>query len=510
MIIDNLKVKIKLYLGFGLILLLLLVIVGTSTFTMKSIDQHQASYLEYETMEKFLLMKEIDHLNWTAALSDMFITGKQFDKQLDPTQCSFGKWYYSFKVTDSQMNTPYRAIETPHKRLHESAREITEVFLAGDKEQAVELFNAKTMAALGDVRSNFSTLKEIIQTKVKENLKVMEAEKRRANIIIWTIAAMALLAGIGASVFLGEKISRPLIRMVEMLKDIAQGEGDLTKRLDISSQDELGEVAKWFDFFLNNLSELILQIAAAADQVADGSIQISGSAENLSLSTTDQAASLEQTSAAIEELNSSIDQNAASATNANQLAKEAVEIAGRGGQDVANMVTSISDIDTTAKKIAEITSIIDDIADQTNLLALNAAIEAARAGEQGKGFAVVAVEVRKLAERSQNAAGEIAKLIKNSVRKTEDGTTLATKCGETFKQIFDSIREIANLLRIINDTSQEQAHGADQISKAIEQLNTITQQNSATSQESAAASEELASQSQMLQQLVDTFKVKQS
>ena len=156
MISDNLKMRAKLYLGFGVVLLLLLVIAVTAFVVLGQITDRQASYMEYENMEKFLLAKEIDHLNWTAALYDMFVTGKEFDKQLDPTKCSFGKWYYSFRVTDAEMQAPYKAIEAPHKRLHESALEVKKAFLRGDREEAVRLLNEKTLTALSGYCQVFS------------------------------------------------------------------------------------------------------------------------------------------------------------------------------------------------------------------------------------------------------------------------------------------------------------------------------------------------------------------
>ncbi len=188
-----------------------------------------------------------------------------------------------------------------------------------------------------------------------------------------------------------------------------------------------------------------------------------------------------------------MDQNAENSKKADQIARKAADDAQQGGAAVAETVDAM-------RRIANQIKIVDDIADQTNLLALNAAIEAARAGEMGKGFAVVAVEVRKLAERSQQAAKEISELASSSVEGAE-------KAGQLIEQVVPDIQKTAELVQEISMACQEQSSGANQIREATTSLDQVTQQNSATSEESAAASEELASQAQNMQEIVSRFKV---
>ncbi len=272
----------------------------------------------------------------------------------------------------------------------------------------------------------------------------------------------------------------------EVLKRVA--DGDLTQ-----SVDQIGDLADAVNQMTRQFNEVMSGIQESAQQVASSSEELASSAQNLSSASTEQASSLEETSASIEELASSVDQNAESSRNANDIAKKAAQDVDRGGQVVLEMVESM-------RKIADQIKIVDDIADQTNLLALNAAIEAARAGEMGKGFAVVAVEVRKLAERSQQAAKEITQLAQSSVQTAEEA-------GRLIQQIVPDIKKTANMVEEITLACGEQSAGADQIRQAVATLDQVTQQNSSTSEETAAASEELSSQAQSMQEMVSRFKI---
>jgi len=271
-------------------------------------------------------------------------------------------------------------------------------------------------------------------------------------------------------------------------------EGDLTVSVELASdQDQLGRaLQRMVEVLQNTLGE----VTQAADNVASGSQAMSASSEEMSQGASEQAAAAEEASSSIEEMTANIRQNADNAIETEKIAVKAAGDARQGGQAVDDTVVAM-------KQIADKIMIIEEIARQTNLLALNAAIEAARAGEQGKGFAVVAAEVRKLAERSQVAAGEISELSVGSVE-------VAEKAGDLLKVIVPNIERTAELVQEIAAASREQDAGAEQISRAIQQLDSVIQQNASSSEEMASTAEELSSQSEQLQAMIAYFRLEKS
>ena len=242
---------------------------------------------------------------------------------------------------------------------------------------------------------------------------------------------------------------------------------------------------------------------SASNEVTSASMQISKSSQSLAQGSSEQASSLEETSSSMEEMASMTKQNSANAEEAAKLVDMCSVSAEEGNKAVAEMNSSMGEINASNKKIAEITKVIDGIAFQTNLLALNAAVEAARAGEHGKGFAVVAEEVRNLAQRSATAAKDTAKLIEDSVAKADNGATLAGKCRESLEGIVKNVTKVTTLTKEIANASVEQSEGIEQVSNAVQQMDQITQQNAASAEETASASEELSAQAQNLKEQVE-------
>lgn len=331
--------------------------------------------------------------------------------------------------------------------------------------------------------------KTLAKQTADDNTKLANAASR----IMVTTLAIGVVLAIGLGIFLSRIISRPLREAVDVSNQLT--EGNLTVSIESRSTDETGQLLAAMSNMVEKLTVVVVDVKSAADNVAAGSQELSSSSEEMSQGATEQAAAAEEASSSMEQMSSNIRQNADNATQTEKIAVKSADDAKQGGKAVAETVNAM-------KEIAGKISIIEEIARQTNLLALNAAIEAARAGEHGKGFAVVAAEVRKLAERSQHAAGEISELSASSVQ-------VAEAAGEMLTRMVPDIQRTAELVQEISAACKEQDTGAEQINKAIQQLDQVIQSNASASEEMASTSEELASQAEQLQSTIAFFRVDQ-
>ncbi|MBB3805164.1 methyl-accepting chemotaxis protein-1 (serine sensor receptor) [Xanthomonas arboricola] len=289
-----------------------------------------------------------------------------------------------------------------------------------------------------------------------------------------------------------------------LLQSIAAG--DLTARMSGDFHGVFAQMRDDANATAVQLAEIVTGIKASAISIKGAASEIAAGNQDLSQRTEQQAANLEETAASMEELTSTVKQNAESARQANQLAIGAAGVASQGGEIVSKVVETMSGIEASSRKIADIISVIDGIAFQTNILALNAAVEAARAGEQGRGFAVVASEVRTLAQRSSGAAKEIKDLIDDSVQRVADGSVLVHDAGKTMGEIVSSVQRVTDIMGEISAASQEQSSGIEQVNQTVTQMDETTQQNAALVEEATAAARALEEQAAGLTEAVAVFK----
>ncbi|KOQ76134.1 methyl-accepting chemotaxis protein [Stenotrophomonas maltophilia] len=295
-----------------------------------------------------------------------------------------------------------------------------------------------------------------------------------------------------------------LVQVSTLLQAISRG--DLTVRMKGDFHGVFARMRDDCNATVDQLKQIVGRIQASASSINLAAGEIASGNTDLSRRTEQQAANLEETAASMEELTSTVKQNAEHARQANQLAIGAHGVASQGGEVVGQVVTTMSAIEASSKKIAEIISVIDGIAFQTNILALNAAVEAARAGEQGRGFAVVASEVRTLAQRSAGAAKEIKGLIEDSVGKVADGSALVRQAGTTMGEIVASVQRVTDIMADISAASQEQSSGIEQVNQAVVQMDETTQQNAALVEEASAAARSMEEQANLLAEAVSVFR----
>jgi len=317
-------------------------------------------------------------------------------------------------------------------------------------------------------------------------------------------AGAAAAISVVASLWLEMQISRPLEAVLKQALSVASGDTQQVAHLD--RVDEIGmtlrtisQLGLMFRWLIDDVSEQVLNLRTAIDEIAQGN-------NDLSRRTEQAASNVQETASSMAQMTATVKRNADTALQANTLSGAASDAAARGGDAVAEVVSTMSDITDSSRKIADIIGVIDGIAFQTNILALNAAVEAARAGEQGRGFAVVAGEVRALAQRSANSAREIKELIGASAGKVESGSKLVNDAGKTMDDIVAQVKRVSDLIAEIRSATDEQSSGVTQVDRAVGDLDQITQQNAALVEQSTAASESLRQQAQSLVEAVSVFR----
>jgi methyl-accepting chemotaxis protein len=509
----NLKIGVRLGLAFAVVLLLLtaLTLVGiermqrASAMTDALVRDHVRVEWQVAEWQKVV---EVNAARTSAAwkVSDS-ADQKGFEQQMAQSsgratelQDNLGK-----VLQDPVGKAQHAAILAARKAYVDTRKAVFKAKADGDMALGKRLFESDME---GQRAVYLAALQKLADTQ-REQLDLMAAEIQRGYesgrnmLIMLGVAAVAL--GVGFAWYITRTITRPISEAVKVAESVSSG--DLTSDIVVHTRDEAGQLMHALKNMNSNLVNIVGQVRNGTDTMASASSEIAAGNLDLSSRTEQQASALEETASSMEELTSTVKINAESARQASQLAQDASEIASRGGVVVSEVVSTMSSINDSSRKIVDIISVIDGIAFQTNILALNAAVEAARAGEQGRGFAVVASEVRNLAQRAASAAKEIKQLINDSVRQVETGTGLVDKAGQTMDEIVASIARVTAIMSEIANASEEQREGIEQVNRAITQMDQVTQQNAALVEQAAAAAASMQEQSAQLAQAVSVFKL---
>ncbi|MCV2351639.1 methyl-accepting chemotaxis protein [Paucibacter sp. Y2R2-4] len=409
----------------------------------------------------------------------------------------------SADANDSQITTSLNALKQGMAKYQKQA------------DEAIDLSSVDPntgIAAMQSADSTFATVTETMRDMVKHveagSAESVSAADRRSEQLSWLMAAVALVcasAAVGLSWMMLRNVAQELARAAGIAAQVAGG--NLAIAAHSERQDEVGDLVRSLGAMSEQLGNSMRTVMSASDSIRHASTEIATGNQDLSLRTEQTAANLEEAASSMEQLTAGVKQAAESAREANRLASSAAQVAARGGAVVAQVVSTMEDINTSSRKIGDIIGVIDSIAFQTNILALNAAVEAARAGEQGRGFAVVASEVRSLAQRSALAAREIKTMINASVEKVEGGSRLVADAGLTMNEIVSSVQHVSDIIEEISRAAHEQSDGIGNVNASVAQLDQMTQQNAALVEQSAASAESVKEQAVKLAEVVHAFKL---
>ena len=526
----DLNIAKKIWVGFGLLLLLLggvicLCFNGIGSLVESSQETNYGNILNTRILEV-----EVAHLNWAGKVKAL-ITDEEIqtlDVQTDDHRCMMGKWLYSKerKVAEEKFEglaEILKEIEEPHYHLHKSAVSVKEAFHPEDTkaiQKAHNIYKSETEPNLTRVRSLLADVRHKIKVKVDGLNKQFDTDAHQAQSNVGLIGLLGIVLGVVLAYLIAQGIVSPLKNMVERFKDIAEGEGDLTQRLEVASADETGQLALYFNQFVSKIRDSVSVFANtcenltnSSEELAVVSRQLSANAEEsacqanvVSSASEEVSKSVHTVASGVEEMSASIKEISENATQAARVANNAVTIAGLTNKTVAKLSDSSSEIGNIIK-------VISSIAEQTNLLALNATIEAARAGEAGKGFAVVANEVKELAKETAKATEEIASKIEAIQNDSHESVDAIGKIETVINQINDISNIIASAVEeqtvTTNEISRnisEAAQGTGEISHNVTNVAEAANNTSSGATQLQSSSGELSRMAVELKRVVSGFK----
>jgi len=493
----NMKIGAKLGMGFFGVVMVFVVAAVMTSFMLKVVEENgehvKNESLPFVILAGMMARNTVQVQQYLTDVSASHNTGgyKEAEKQANEFRDGVAQFKKMFRdENDAEALKEMEIIESSFDKFYEMGVRMANAYISQGMEAGNKIMEEfdKTSLEVTESVLKFQDQQNDEATQMTKEITSSVA-KTKQTLIIFGIVAVIIAALL--SFLTTRSITQPISESMIVANSLAMG--DLTMDIKVRSSDETGQLLLAMKNMVEKLRDIVVDVKNASDNVASGSQQMSSSSEEMSQGASEQASSVEEVSSSMEEMVSNVRQNADNALQTEKIALKSAGDARESGKAVADTVIAMKDI---AGKI----TIIEEIARQTNLLALNAAIEAARAGEHGRGFAVVASEVRKLAERSQAAAGEISKLSSSSVE-------VAEMAGQMLAKLVPDIQKTAELVQEINSASGEQNSGAEQINKAVQQLDQVVQQNATVAEEMSSTAEELAAQAENLQSAVEFFKI---
>ena len=415
--------------------------------------------------------------------------------------------YAEHMQNDPELTKQLDNFETLYSDWKQESTRVFELHQSGNTAAALTILSGTSLADFNALRDVYDVSGMHVETAI---YKAEEAVIDRIKFQQTSTIIIALIIFIAATLIalLGPlMMSRAILQISGRIKEITEGDGDLTARIDSQRRDEIGELAQQFDAFIKRIDETFQSVSSSTVSLQHASSEIAKGSQDLAARTEQAAANLQQTSASMEQIAAVVSNASDSSQQADQLALSTRDLAQQGLHSMHNVEQTMDTINDSSSEISNIVSLIDSIAFQTNILALNASVEAARAGENGRGFAVVAQEVRILASRSSDASKNIATLINTSLSRTKAGVDQVKETGATMQEMVKSIERVTDVIAEISAGAKEQSVGIGQVNDAVNELDSMTQHNASMVEESSAAAAELREQADRLGALVGAFKL---